>query len=418
MKKTLLFLFLLSLVNSLFSQTNVSECSQIIFPQVPKQRTTRNIKATPIYPEKFEAVICFNKGAANYREDALNILDSIYSIVFNKDNGRFYKITMIGYDDSEVITEKNTDLSRQRTATVFNYFSSRENTEYIVRRTPSKFKNSCSGEQDCVIKYKMPFDFKWVNLFQKPVSQKVVNGIDLTSKVYILIEDNPEECLGKFNDYYYPSQDTTVMDKISMLKMPKGALGSITHTKDTIEYDMTLVYKELLSFEEVTRNYSLIPHNRQYLISAGYIVVKSNHQPDYNNCALKDNFLADIIVRLPIEEQQEDARLKFFAKTYKPNGQWEYKAIPTTKEKDKETKIVTLVGNLTAFQLDTIYIGKKVTEEELSNYFYPAKEGEPSAFKAMGGWLKPFKLDKRGSIVLKKEMEMVLRKPVGEMVRE
>ncbi|MEA4968750.1 MAG: hypothetical protein VB048_11625, partial [Bacteroidaceae bacterium] len=237
-------------------------------------------------------------------------------------------------------------------------------------------------------------------------------GIDLTSKAYILVENNPEEALGKFNDYYFPMQDTTIVSKnMSMLKMPKGALGSLTHTKDTIDAQMDLSFEDYLSFEEITNNYSLVPHKRQFILKAGYFVVKSNRQPNYETCKQKENYKPEITIRLPLEMQQNEARLKFFAKTYNPNGTWEYKAVPTTKDKDRETKLEAIIGNFTAFQLDTIYVGKKVAEDEMSNYFYPAKEGEPGAFRALGGWLKPYKLDKRGTIIMKKDMEIMLRKP-------
>lgn len=440
MKKALLYLLIMAIGTSIFAQpnpptstqktkpTNKQEisspsCSQIILPNIPRQRGQRGqrgVKPETIFPDKFEAYICFERGASTYTEEALNALDSVYKIAFDNNNGKFYKITIIGYDDAEVVSEKNSSLARLRAITVFDYFSSREHTEYIVRRTPSKFFHSCNGETECIIKYKMPFDFKWINLFEKSKAERTNNGIDLTSKVYILVENNPEECLGKFNDYYYPSQDTTILTKnMSMLKMPKGALESITHTKDTINSEMTLKFEELISFEGLTRNYQLIPHKRQYIINAGYFVLKSNHQPSYESCPQKDNFTQNITIRLPLEMQQNEARLKFYAKTYKPNTTiWEYKAIPTAKEKDKETKLQAIIGSLSAFQLDTIYVGKKIEEEEMSNYFYPAKEGEPGAFQAMGGWLKPYKLDKRGSIIMKKEMEMVLRKPIGESISE
>ena len=71
-----------------------------------------------------------------------------------------------------------------------------------------------------------------------------------------------------------------------------------------------------------------------------------------------------------------------------------------------------------ALYCHTIYIGKKIEEKEMSDYFYPAKEGEPGAFQAMGGWLKPYKLDKKGSYVIKKAMQMILRKPVGQIADE
>lgn len=436
MKKALLYLFFMLFASSIIAQptpqkptakpsspsntpnTQQSSCSKIILPQVQKQRTQRGVPIKT-FPDKFEAFICFNKGESTYTEEALNVLDSVYKIAFDNSNGKFYKITIIGYDDAEVINEKNALLGRARAVTVFNYFSGREETEYIVRRTPSKFYNSCSGETDCIIKYKMPFDFKWINLNNKSNAEKTINGVNLISKAYILVENSPEECLGKFYDYYYPSQDTTLVSKnLSMLKMPKGALESITHTKDTINNDMTLKFEEVSSFEDVTKNYNLVPHKKQYIISAGYFIVKSNHQPNYETCGLKDNFTQNITIRFPLEMQQNEARLKLYAKTYKPNGTWEYKTVPTTKDKDKETKLEAIIGSFSAFQLDTIYVGKKIEENEMSNYFYPAKEGEPGAFQAMGGWLKPYKLDKRGSIVMKKEMQMILRKPSGESVSE
>lgn len=420
MKKTILFLIIIVVSANLFAQTkSTSSCSQVIIPSPQRQRPVKGVKAEVSFPEKFEAFICFEPRKSNYTEDALNALDSVYKVAFDKDNGKFYKITIIGYDDAEQVNEKYSSLARERAIKVFDYFASREETEFIVRKTPSKFYHSCNGTTECIIKYKMPFDFKWINLSDKPIEERSINKIDLKSKVYILVENNPDECLGKFNDYYYPSQDTTILTQnMSMLKMPKGALESITHTKDTLNSEMTLQFEDVLSFEDLTRNYQLIPHRRQYIINAGYFVLKSNHQPNYETCELKENFKQDITIRLPLEMQQNEAKLKFFAKTYKPDGTWEYKAIPTAKDKDKETKLQAITGSLSAFQLDTIYVGKKIDEKEMSDYFYPAKEGEPGAFQAMGGWLKPYKLDKRGSIVLKKSMEMILRKPIGESIGE
>ncbi len=407
MKNIYFFLLVFFFGSVLFAQNKPEECSGIF---IPRQQVQRNAVVNP-FPAKFEALICFNKGEFNYREDALNILDSVYKIVFSNDNGRFYKISIIGYDDNQNINEGNTDLARKRTVTVFDYFAKRQGTEYIIRRTPSKYYNSCIGEIDCVIKYKMPIDFKWVNLVSAKNNEKKYNDISLESKVMIYIEDDIQECLGKFNDYYYPAQDTTILGKYTLFKMPKGALGSITHTKDTIDYNMTLSYEETLSFEDVTKNYSLIPHQKQLIIKSGFIVIKSNKTPDYFNCQHKENFSPNITIKLPLEEQQERARLKFYAKTYKPNGSWEYKTIPTKREKDRETNQISIIGEFSAFQFDTIFVGKRVSEKDMSDYFYPAKEGEPGAFSAMGGWLKPYKLDKRGSIILKEEMEMVLRRP-------
>jgi len=399
-------------------QISPSACSKIIIPKAKKQAQSYGTKAPKTYPERFEAFICFDKGQTTYREDALDVLDSVFKIVFDQDNGMFYKMTITGYDDADKITEATASLARERAVNAFHYFASREQTEYIIRRTKSFYKTSSEGATECYIKYKMPFDFKWYNLQDTIHIEKTISGVDLTSKVYILVENDTAECLGKFNDYYYPGQDTTLMSSgYAMLKVPKGALESTTHTKDTINNSLTLSFTSCLSFEDVTREYKLVPHKTQYIVSAGYMVIKSNHCPVYEKTALRDEYPQNITIRLPMELQQNEGRLKFYARTYNPNGTWTYKIIPTKKEKDKESGIETLVGSLTAFQLDTIYLGKRVEEKEMSNYFYPAQEGEPGAFNAMGGWLKPYKLDKKGSIVIKKDMQAILRKPSEKTLR-
>lgn len=402
--------------------TSGDGCNMLMVSQPPKQKKGRTPKtaqpATPYYPEKIEAYICFEPSSAYYTEEGLNILDSIYSIAFSTTNTKFYKMTIEAYDDADPLNELNASLARDRAVMIFNYFSSREGTEFIIKRTPSTYIHSCGGEMPYYIKYKMPFDFKWTSLYNKTEEERTKDGISLVGKVRLIIEDDPEGCLGEYFDYYYPSQDTTLSANLSSVTIPQGALKSITHTKDTIEYTCNIEYEEYMNFEELTNNYHLIPHKKQFLVNAGYIVVNAEHQPDYNSCQNKENFLPVIKVSVPLELQQNDARLKFYAKVYDTKGKAVYKSVPTKKEKDKETKLQTISADLTAFQLDTIYIGKKIEENELSDYFYSAKEGEPGAFQAMGGWLKPYKLNKKGQYVIKKQMQMVLRKPIGEIIEE
>jgi hypothetical protein len=407
------------------NQQNISipedGCDFIIMPQQPKKKKTANKKdQVPVdpYPDRMEAYICFEPASAYYTEAGLDILDSIYSIAFDKANNKFYKMTIEAYDDAEPVNELTASLARDRAVMIFNYFSSREESEFIIKRTPSTYTHSCSGEMPYFIKYKMPFEFKWVNLYKKSEEERMNNGISLVGKVHLVIENDPEGCLGEYFDYYYPSQDSVLSGNHASVTIPKGALESITHTKDTIEYTCNISYKEYLNFEDLTNNYHLIPHKKQFLVNGGYIVIDAEHQPDYHSCQNKESFLPIVKVRVPIELHQNDARLKFYAKVYDNKGKAYYKSIPTKKEKDKETKLQTLTVDLNVFQLDTIYIGKKIEEEELSDYFYSAKEGEPGAFPLLGGWLKPYKLNKKGQYVIKKQMQMVLRKPIGEIIEE
>ena len=95
------------------TQANTSgPCSQIILPKAKKQAYSYGAKATKTYPERFEAFICFDKGQTTYREDALDVLDSVFKIVFDQDNGMFYKMTRTGYDDADKITEATASLAR------------------------------------------------------------------------------------------------------------------------------------------------------------------------------------------------------------------------------------------------------------------------------------------------------------------
>lgn len=397
--------------------TFIDENNVIFSPQQPKKRrgtADKKAQSEPVFAQRVEAYISFDKGNAYYTKGGLNTLDSIYMMTFANKNNRFYKMTIIGYDDGEAISEENSSLARDRAVVIFKYFSSREETEYIIKRTPSTYNQMCIGDVNYYIKYKMPFDFKWVNLCNLAQEEKTENNISLVGKAHIIIEDDPEDCLGEYFDYDWPASDTVLQGNYAIVKIPQGTLDYIHHTKDTIAYKCPIGYKEVMSFEQLTSDYSLIPHKKQFILNAGYIVVSPERKPDYSSCVNRDNIPANIQIDVPIETQQQAAGLKFYGKTYKPNGEVVYKAISTKKIKDKETKEQTLECFITPFQFDTIFLGKKIEEKQMSDYFYPAREGEPGSFQAMGGWLKPFKLDKRGEYVIKEAMQALLRKPNGQ----
>jgi hypothetical protein len=170
-----------------------------------------------------------------------------------------------------------------------------------------------------------------------------------------------------------------------------------------------------MSFEDLMKAYSFIPSDKQYLVNAGYIVINTDHRPDYSSCTLGDMIQPNIKIKVAVTPEQANAKLKFYAKVFKPDGSYTYKVIPTKKEKNKNSSDTYLTTEITPFQMDTIYIGKKITEEELSDYFYPAQQSDPGSFEAMGSWLKAYKLNKRGAYILKKEMNAMLKKPVGEV---
>lgn len=373
----------------------------------------RNRKVKQVqYPEKMEVYINFDKGSSYYTKEGLNALDSIYMIAFDKNNTRFYKMTITGYDDAEPVTEQSASLARERAVMVFKYFSSREETEYIIKRTPSYYESSCEGRKEYYIKYKMPFDFRWINLANNDDWKQYTNVIP-KGKVHVLVEEDQEDCLGEFFDYDYPSNDTVVKGSAAIVKIPKGCIAYVHHTKDTLNQDFSISYKEVMSFEQMTENYFLIPHKKQYIINAGYLVISPSMKPDYSSCIEQDTSGRCIHISLFLEEQQRSANLKFYAKSKKPNGEIVYKAIKTNKRKDKDTKEMWLEADITPEQLDTVYLGKKIDQKEMKDYFYSASSEEPGSFEAMGGWLRCYKLDSKGKMLMKDNMKAVLRHPKG-----
>lgn len=369
-------------------------------------------KVVERFPAKMEAYINFDRGSAYYTKDGLNKLDSIYMIAFDKENKRFYKMTITGYDDGEEVSESTTDLARDRAVMVFKYFASREETEYIIKRTPSYQVTSCAGQQEYYIKYKMPFDFRWINIANAD-KNILPEGIDCKGKVHVIVEEDQEDCLGSFYDYDFPSQDTVLTGNYTKVTIPKGAIEYLHHTKDTLKNEYSIQFKDVMAFDDLADNYFLVPHNKQYIINAGYIVIAPSSKPDYNTCVGKDTIQPNIDIRVFLEPNQKNSGLKFFGKTYKPNGDIVYKAISTKKIKDKEADEMWIQCLITPFQFDTIFVGKKVEEKEMSDYFYPGRSEEPGSFECLGGWLKCYKLDKTGKYVLKDKMQGILRKPRG-----
>ncbi len=369
----------------------------------------RKKKVVERFPATMEAFITFDKGSSYYTKEGLNKLDSIYMVAFDKENKRFYKMTITGFDDGEEISETTTTLARDRAVMVFKYFSSREETEYIIKRTPSTQIVSCVGEQEYYIKYKMPFDFRWINL--ATANKNDLPAGDCKGKVHILLEEDKESCVGDFFDYDFPTQDTVLKGRYTKVTIPKGAIEFVHHTKDTLQGDYTIEFKDVMSFDDLADNYFLVPHKKQYIINAGYIVIAPSTKPDFNTCVGKDTIQPNIDVRVFLDKHQWSSGLKFYGKSYTPKGETIYKPISTKKIKDKEADEMWIQCMITPFQFDTIFVGKKIEQKEMSDYFYAGKSEEPGSFECMDGWLKCYKLDKQGKYVIKDKMQGILRKP-------
>lgn len=357
-------------------------------------------------PVKFEVIVSFEEGTSRYALDAIDILDSAYNIGFSNKNPRFYKITITGFDDGKELTENNNTLAKDRTEAVYHYFTSRSKAEFMIRIAPSTYMHSCLGEQQEMLRYRVPVDFKWVSLYGKPEKEtKYTQKISLFGKVLVTFEEDMEACVGKFNNCYIPRRDTIIRTPYSTTILSKGCFQQIIGTKDDCITDLDFTVEEHLDYKPIIENYFLIPHKKQILVQAGYIILRSNRTLKYGEC--KQPLPDSIFVRFATREEQTENDIRIIGKTYSEKGGIEYKPLRTKKIRSKVT--VGIEAAINAAQVDTIFIGKRIQEEELSKYFYPAKSGEPGVFEVDGDYYKAYKLNKYGEYVMKKPFEALFR---------
>ena len=102
-----------------------------------------------------------------------------------------------------------------------------------------------------------------------------------------------------------------------------------------------------------------------------------------------------------------DAKLKFFAKVRTSRGV-EYKALPTRKLPGKGPLVLQAAVNIG--QLDTIYLGKRIQEKELSKYFYEVDTPtEAAAFTVGRRHYVAYSVGKQGEYQLKKPLQALFR---------
>ena len=86
----------------------------------------------------------------------------------------------------------------------------------------------------------------------------------------------------------------------------------------------------------------------------------------------------------------------------------EYKALTTKKMPSKVSLSVQAAINV--MQLDTIFLGKRIQPNELSDYFFECKTDlEDGSFKAEGKQWKAYRLDRHGNYEIKKPLRQLMR---------
>ena len=367
---------------------------------IPSAKPIKNMQKAMEHPDKFCLLIQFQGESATYGIDALDWLDSAYRVTFaDRRNPKLYAITIEGFSSSE-------SLSEQRVKNVYDYFAGRCYAPFPIRYAINPIKCHCHGDTVETVRYEVPVTSKAYGSGNMPDSRRqFAQSIRLDNCVLVTFEHDPDACLGAARGCIVPSMDTTIRGYYASVFIKKGALYSVEGTKDSCPSDVRFSIEEHLEYRSIVEEYFLVPHRKQYIIQVGYIVFHSSIHRDYGECSqvLPDS----IYVRFPVTQEQLDNKIRIFGKKYSPKGV-EYKALTTKKMPSKVSLSVQAAINVS--QLDTIFLGKRIQPNELSDYFYECKtDMEDGSFTAEGKHWKAYRLDKHGNYEIKKDLRALMR---------
>lgn len=377
---------------------------------IPSEKPLKPIQLEQAWnnPEEFCLLLDFAAGDSNYRERDLDRLDSAYNIGFDRNNPRFYTITIEGYSD-----KADSGLMAARVQSVFRYFTMRgdgENADFPIRYSYNDIHCSCKGDTVELLRYEVPVDKQVLDCRMLPDSRKLFNNtIRLEDRVLVTFRHDPAECIGFSEGCFLPSQDSNIRAYYTQLILPKGCIYSVRGTRDECPPPVEITIEEHLDYKQMVEKYFLVPHRRQIILPVGYVVLKSSFTRQPGECpqVLPDS----VLVRFPVTEEQVAAKLRIYAKKYSDKG-FEYKSLPT--KKIKGGPVLMIQAGINATQFDTIFIAKRIQPDEVRSYLYPAdtpteqgavtimEDGEESFYK-------PFRVGRNGEYEFKKAFRAMLR---------
>lgn len=367
---------------------------------VPAKGPVRNMQKALHNPEVFYLLLCYEDDAPTYSVSDLDLLDSAYRIAFDVDNPMYYTMAVEAYGDG------NEALGKERVDAVYRYFAMRGGQAFPVRVAHNQIHCSCKGDTVETLRFEVPVTTAVYNAAELPESRRTLNkSIPLQNCVLITFRNDPDECVGSARGCYVPQEDSIVRGYYASLSLAKGSVRAVDNTKDTCPSGLEITVEDHLNYRNVVEQYSLVPHRKQIIVQAGYIVVKSNWAQEMDSCTQpqKDS----IYVRIPATPEQVAAKLKFFAKVKGRRGV-EYKQLPTRKVSGRAELMLQAPINVTQF--DTIYVGKRIQESELGKYFYSVDgPTEAAAFKVGNRYWVAYRVAKGGKYELKKPLMALFR---------
>ena len=367
---------------------------------IPSKKPVKNMKKAMQHPQQFCLVLNYNGTLTDYSVNDLDWLDSVYRVAFSdRSNPMLYAITIEGYSSSEEVSEARVDK-------IYNYFAGRCYAPFPIRYAVNPIHCTCHGDTVETVRYEVPVTRKAYRSADLPESRRLLNGtVSLDNCVLITLQNNPDACLGAARGCVVPSMDTTIRGYYASVFMKRGALYNVEGTKDSCPSDVSFHIEEHLDYKPIVEDYFLVPHRKQFIVQVGYVVLHSSINRSWGECSgtLPDS----IYVRFPVTQEQLDNKIRIFGKKYSEKG-CEYKALTTKKMPSKVSLSVQAAVNV--MQLDTIFLGKRIQPNELSDYFYECKtDKEDGSFKAEGKVWKAYRLDKHGNYEIKKPLRALMR---------
>ncbi|MBR3725411.1 MAG: hypothetical protein IKN11_08515 [Bacteroidales bacterium] len=355
-------------------------------------------------PEVFCLLLHFDSGDSNYRERDLDLLDSAYLVAFSRENPRLYTMSIEAYG-----TARDEELMQARIESVYRYFTMRGHEIVPVRYAYNPIHCSCHGDTVELIRYEVPTDKQVYNCAELPSSRKVLNNdIPLEGALLVTFRHNPIECIGGGGGCFLPSQDSNIRAYYTQLILKKGSIYSVQNTRDECPPPVTISIEEHLDYQQVLDNYFLVPHRRNIILPIGYVVLHSSFNRKPDECS---SLTDSVFIRFPVTEEQLESRLRVFAKKYSEKGV-EYK--PLTTKKIKNGPVLMIQGALNPTQFDTVFIAKRITEDEVSKYLFPAdsptEQGAVTiTVKGEERYYKPFRINNKGEYEFRKLFRNMLR---------
>ena len=387
----LFFIFLLTTLDSVQAQSGL---------YVPSAKPVRDMQKALQQPVTFHLLLFPQASDAGYTVSELDLLDSAYRIAFAVDNPMLYTMTIEVYGGSDE------SASRKRSDAVYRYFANRSHAQFPIRYARNPIRCSCYGDTAEVLRFEVPVTTAVYDWTELPESRRKLNGsVDLRDGLLVTFRNDPDQCVGAARGCFIPREDSTVYGYYTSLLLSKGSVYALENTKDTCPGGLEIKIEDHLNWRDVIDDYSLIPHRRQILAQAGYIVLNARWPVDLDSCTQPQR--DSIFIRIPVTQQQLDAKIKFFAKVKTSRG-IEYKQLPTRKAPGKGPLLLQAPINITQF--DTIYLGKRLQQNEVKKYFYQVDNAtEATAFEIDGKHYVASRPGKDGSPQLKKPLQQLFR---------